>query len=155
MRLIPLSVVAMLLLSACEPARIRDQSYADGTPKSREGFVILRGDTLTHGLRTTWYPNGVRASVESYAYGYLQGYSLHWHPNGRLSAVERYAYGDPDGQAKYWDEEGRLIGCSDETARDCLMASFLDPDPERLAVRPDVDGPGPESLSPSPSSSSP
>jgi len=147
MRLIPFFALAMLMLSGCERVRVRGQDYPDGKPKSREGFVILNGDTLPHGLKTTWYPNGIRESVESYVDGFLQGYSLHWHPNGRLKAIERYAYGELNGQAKYWDEAGNLIGCSDEKSGDCLVASFLDPEPERLVAGPDTVVAGPEGAS--------
>jgi len=137
MRLIPISALAILMLAGCERIRIREQAYPDGTPRSREGFVIRLGDTLPHGLRTSWYPDGQRESVEAYVDGYLQGYSLRWHPNGRLRSVEHFSDGERDGQAKYWDEDGSLVGCYDGKARDCLLACSRGPEPERLVSRPD------------------
>ncbi|MBW8890010.1 MAG: hypothetical protein JF616_19820 [Fibrobacteres bacterium] len=134
--LIPFSALALLILAGCERVRIREHAYPDGTPKSREGFVIRHGDTLPQGLRTTWYPNGQRESVEAYVDGYLQGYSLHWNPNGRLRSVERFSDGERDGQAKFWDEDGGLVACYDCKARDCLLASSRNPEPERLVARP-------------------
>jgi hypothetical protein len=146
MRLIPFTALAILFLAGCERVRVRDQAYPDGTPKSREGLVVRHGDTLLHGLRTSWYPNGKRESVEAYVDGYLQGYSLHWHPNGRLRSAEHFWNGEPDGQAKFWDEDGSLVACYDGKARDCLLASYRNPEPERLVARPGSPaGAGPES----------
>lgn len=144
MKLIPLSALALLILSGCERIRVRESAYPDGTPKAREGFVIRHGDTLPHGLRTSWYPDGRRESVEAYVDGYLQGYVLRWHPNGRLRSVEHFTDGERDGRAKYWDEDGRLVGCYDGKARDCLASAFPDGEPERMAARPGRGDAGPE-----------
>ena len=146
MTLIPFSALVILFLAGCERVRVRDQAFPDGTPKSRQGFVIHHGDSLPHGLRTSWYPNGKRESVEAYVDGYLQGYSLHWYANGRLRSVEHFSDGERDGQAKYWDEAGSLVGCYDSKAGDCLLATSPNPEPERLVARPGgPSGAGPES----------
>jgi hypothetical protein len=131
MRHFPLSALAVLLLAGCERVQVRREAYPGGAPKTSEGFVVRRGDTLRQGLRLTRYPDGRRESAENYADGYLQGYVLHWYPNGRLKSVEHYVNGEGDGQAKYWDADGTLAGCYDSHARDCLLAASGDSDPER------------------------
>lgn len=123
---------------ACSGTEVRETAYPDGVRKSRT--VLLRGSgqsPVRHGVQISWYPDGGRESMESFVNGYRQGYAFRWHPDGKPESVEHFADGIRSGQAKYWDATGALVGCVNESGRDCLGdLAGGDASSQRIAARP-------------------
>jgi hypothetical protein len=128
MKRIAMMAFAALCLPACEQVRVRGQSYPDGTPRWRETFAVRNGNAV---------PDGTPESLDLFAQGRRQGYSLRWHPNGRLRSAEHFTDGEPDGRARYWDEEGSPIACYDAGSDGCpRTASVREDGPEPRVARP-------------------
>lgn len=125
-------------ISACSGTEAFETAYPDGGRESRT--VHLRGSgeaPVRHGVQLSWYPDGGRKSMENFVNGYRQGYAFRWHPDGAPESVERFSDGVRNGQAKYWDADGALIGCVDESGRDCLKGLAGAEEPSRqFAARP-------------------
>jgi antitoxin component YwqK of YwqJK toxin-antitoxin module len=137
MRKIALYAATALGLLACDGIQVRKATYPDGTRKSLENFEVRQGDSLLHGLRTVWYPDGKPESSERFVHGRLQGYAIRWHGSGQMRSVEHYTDGEPDGQAMYWDAQGGLLACYNSESGDCRpTAKATDRDRDRLAARP-------------------
>lgn len=132
-----LAAAGALCLLACQRVQVREEFYPDGTRHSLGNYEVRQGDTLLHGLRTVWYPDGKPESSERFVHGSRQGYAIRWHANGQMRSVEHYADGEPDGQAMYWDEQGNLVSCYDAEAGDCSRtAAVTARGSDRLAARP-------------------
>jgi antitoxin component YwqK of YwqJK toxin-antitoxin module len=131
------AVAAALCLSACDRIQARQEFYPDGTRQSLENYEVRQGDTLLHGLRTVWYPDGKPESSERFIHGRRQGYAIRWDASGRMRSVEHYADGEADGQAMYWDPQGNLATCYDAEYGDCLRTAAASArETDRLAARP-------------------
>jgi antitoxin component YwqK of YwqJK toxin-antitoxin module len=127
----------LFCLLACDRVQEREEYYPDGTRKSLENYEVREGDTLLHGLRTVWYPDGKPESSERFIHGRRQGYAIRWHENGQMRSVEHYTDGEADGQAMSWDGQGGLLSCYDAESGDCLRtAGGTARGTERLAARP-------------------
>lgn len=132
-----LAVAAALCLLACDRAQVREGYYPDGTRHWLENYEVRQGDTLLHGLRTVWYPDGTPESSERFLHGNRQGYAIQWHASGQMRSVEHYVDGEADGQAMYWDGMGNLVSCFDAEAADCSRtAAVTARETDRLAARP-------------------
>ena len=129
--------MAALGLLACSPVLERKESYPDGKRKMLASYEVRQGDSILHGLRTLWYPDGTKESAETFAHGRRQGYAIRWHTNGRIRSVEHFTDGEPDGQAKYWDDQGLLLACYNAFSGDCLRrADAAAKEADRVATRP-------------------
>jgi hypothetical protein len=105
--------------------------------KSLESFEVRHGDTLLHGLRTVWYPDGRPESSERFIHGRRQGYAIRWYAGGQMRSVEHYTDGEADGQVLYWNAQGNPVSCYDAESGDCLRtAGAAAWGADRLAARP-------------------
>jgi hypothetical protein len=129
---------ACLAAAACSDIQVREDEYADGTPKARSTFERKSdGALLRQGVQISWYPGGGKESMATYVNGYRQGYVFRWHPDGKLKSLEHFTDGMRDGQARFWDGAGNLVACFNEDAGDCRRAAAEErPSASEVASRP-------------------
>lgn len=130
-RIAALAALASWNLSACDGLPIRATSYPEGGRRMLATYEVVHGDSVLHGLRTVWYPDGTPESSERYVHGRRQGYAIEWHANGQMRSVQHYTDGEPDGQAMYWNAQGTLTSCYDAESGDCLRTAGAAPGTSR------------------------
>ena len=91
-------------------------SYYENFKIHTRGMVINRnGSDVKIGRWDTFYPNGLKWSLNSFSSGITDGKYQTWHPNGTINIIGHYSNGVETGVWKFLDSTGVVVKEFDAT----------------------------------------
>lgn len=90
------------------------EGLAEGehTTKYPNGTLQVKGEVLQgkrHGIWTTWRPNGMKWSENTYNLGVLEGKTVSYYENGQVHYIGYYKNDEKEGKWIFFNEEGEQI----------------------------------------------
>lgn len=99
----------LMALSGCasgEKVITKEETYPDGSIKSRITYHIKNGQEVLWGEATYYYPNGLVEVKCEHGNGRKHGNYEEFYESGAPKSAGRFAYGKRDGVWSEWDVEG-------------------------------------------------
>lgn len=91
-------------------------SYYENYKIHTRGLVVNRnGADVKVGSWDTFYPNGLKWSLNSFSSGITDGKYQTWHPNGTIKIIGHYSNGIETGVWKFLDSTGVVVKEFDAT----------------------------------------
>ncbi len=106
---LPIACLVLTTFSGCasgEKVITKEETYPDGSIKSRISYHIKNGEEVLWGEATYYYPSGLVEIKCEHGNGRKHGKYEEFYESGAPKSAGRFAYGKRDGVWSEWDEDG-------------------------------------------------